>query len=129
MFEISDLKSKKLPELQEIAKGLNIAKFKTLKKLDLVYQILDVQASNPKIVEETSPANSPDVEVTKVKRSRIIKEKPKAGEKNNPFINKTNESSVPIEEKETVPVANIRKDDQKKDGIKSEGKVRPQHNN
>ncbi len=48
MFEISDLKAKKLPELQEIAKGLNVPKFKTLKKLDLVYQILDLQASNPK---------------------------------------------------------------------------------
>ena len=47
MFEISDLKAKKLPELQEIAKGLNVPKFKTLKKLDLVYQILDVQATNP----------------------------------------------------------------------------------
>ncbi len=50
MFEISDLKAKKLPELQEIAKELNIPKFKTIKKLDLVYQILDVQASNPKAV-------------------------------------------------------------------------------
>ena len=52
MFEISDLKSKKLPELQEIAKGLKIPKFKSMKKLDLVYQILDVQAANPKATEE-----------------------------------------------------------------------------
>ncbi|NJB72572.1 transcription termination factor Rho [Saonia flava] len=51
MFEISDLKTKKLPELQEIAKGLNVPKYKNLKKLDLVYQILDLQASNPKVVE------------------------------------------------------------------------------
>ncbi len=56
MFEISDLKSKKLPELQEIAKDLNVPKFKTLKKLDLVYQILDVQASNPKAVQEKTAA-------------------------------------------------------------------------
>lgn len=54
MFEISDLKAKKLPELQEIAKGLNVPKFRTLKKLDLVYQILDVQASNPKVVAEVA---------------------------------------------------------------------------
>ncbi|MUH34860.1 transcription termination factor Rho [Zobellia amurskyensis] len=54
MFEISDLKAKKLPELQEIAKGLNVPKFKTLKKLDLVYQILDVQAANPKVVAEVT---------------------------------------------------------------------------
>lgn len=40
----------KLPELQEIAKGLKVPKFKTLKKLDLVYQILDLQAADPKAV-------------------------------------------------------------------------------
>lgn len=56
MFEISDLKSKKLPELQEIAKGLKVPKFKTLKKLDLVYQILDVQAANPKVAAAIVPA-------------------------------------------------------------------------
>ena len=48
MFEISKLKEKKLPELQEIAQELKISKFKTLKKLDLVYKILDHQASNPR---------------------------------------------------------------------------------
>jgi len=47
MFEISKLKEKKLAELQEIAKELKISKYKTLKKLDLVYKILDHQASNP----------------------------------------------------------------------------------
>ncbi|MCL6265140.1 transcription termination factor Rho [Flagellimonas myxillae] len=70
MFEISDLKAKKLPELQEIAKGLNVPKFKTLKKLDLVYQILDVQASNPQAVKEkAAPAkeNTPQ----KPKRARM----------------------------------------------------------
>ncbi|MGI9549777.1 MAG: transcription termination factor Rho [Aurantibacter sp.] len=55
MFEISDLKAKKLPELQDIAKGLNVPKFKTLKKLDLVYQILDLQASNPKAAANARP--------------------------------------------------------------------------
>ena len=48
MFEISKLKEKKLSELQEIAEELKISKYKTLKKLDLVYKILDHQASNPK---------------------------------------------------------------------------------
>ena len=53
MFEISKLKEKKLSELQEIAEELKISKFKTLKKLDLVYKILDHQASNPETKEET----------------------------------------------------------------------------
>ena len=52
MFEISKLKEKKLSELQEIAESLKISKFKTLKKLDLVYKILDHQASNSE--EKTS---------------------------------------------------------------------------
>ena len=73
MFEISDLKSKKLPELQEIAKGLKVPKFKTLKKLDLVYQILDVQAANPKVAEAI--ASVPDLAQGKPterpKRSRV----------------------------------------------------------
>ena len=54
MFEISQLKEKKLPELQEIAKKLNISKYRSLKKLDLVYQILDHQAANP-----TTPTPAP----------------------------------------------------------------------
>ena len=47
MFEITQLKEKKLPELQEIAKELKIPRFSSLKKLDLIYQILDFQADNP----------------------------------------------------------------------------------
>lgn len=52
MFEISELKAKKLPELQEIAKNLNVPKYRTQKKLDLVYQILDYQATNPAKVKQ-----------------------------------------------------------------------------
>ena len=55
MFEISKLKEKKLPELQEIAEELKISKFKTLKKLDLVYKILDHQASNPETNKKEAP--------------------------------------------------------------------------
>ena len=54
MFEISKLKEQKLSELQEIAEKLNISKYKTLKKLDLVYKILDHQASNPENEEKNS---------------------------------------------------------------------------
>lgn len=55
MFQIADLKSKKLPELQDIAKGLNVPKFKQLRKLDLVYKILDLQAANPEVVKNLDP--------------------------------------------------------------------------
>ena len=81
MFEISDLKAKKLPELQEIAKGLNIPKFKTTKKLDLVYQILDVQASNPKAViakvEETAHKANPKPRRARAPRARAPRRPPR----------------------------------------------------
>ncbi len=69
MLEIIELKSKKLPELQDIANKLNIPKYKYMKKLDLIYQILDYQASNPVAVKEAvSPnavANKTEGEVSK----------------------------------------------------------------
>ena len=74
MFEISQLKEKKLPELQEIAKGLNVPKFSSLKKIDLVYQILDLQAANPKIVDSTVTTDK-EKRPQRTKRERINKPK------------------------------------------------------
>jgi transcription termination factor Rho len=65
MFDIDELKEMKLLELQEIAQKIDVPKFRQLKKLDLVYQILDVQASNPKQVKEKAG------EVQRPKRKRI----------------------------------------------------------
>jgi len=47
MLEISDLKTKRLPELQYIAKQLKMKRITGLKKIDLIYNILDYQAANP----------------------------------------------------------------------------------
>ena len=74
MFEIDGLKKKKLLELQEIAEKIGVPKFRQLKKLDLVYQILDVQATNPKqVIEKTSQENKP-------KRKRITKKEGTTGD-------------------------------------------------
>ena len=67
MFDIDELKEKKLLELQEIAQKIGVPKFRQLKKLDLVYQILDVQAANPKEVKEKI------ADQDKPKRKRIVK--------------------------------------------------------
>ena len=74
MFEISQLKEKKLPELQELAKELNVPKFKSLKKIDLVYQILDLQAANPTIVAPSAPPAAA-VKTPRPRRERISKPK------------------------------------------------------
>jgi len=67
MFEIDKLKEMKLLELQELAQNIGVPKFRQLKKLDLVYQILDVQASTPKkVLEQTAHSDKP-------KRKRILK--------------------------------------------------------
>ncbi len=86
MFEISDLKAKKLPELQEIAKELNIPKFKTIKKLDLVYQILDVQASNPKAVAATviEPKEKAEAKPRKARAPRKVAPKKEVEDKKAP---------------------------------------------
>ena len=86
MFEISKLKEKKLSELQEIAEELKISKYKTLKKLDLVYKILDHQASNP---------DEKDVEKTEKRDSAKSKFKTRnRTNKNNPSDKKLNEDKT-----------------------------------
>ena len=72
MFEISELKAKKLADLQEIAKSIGLTKTSQLKKLDLVYQILDVQAANP-AKESSSPKAEEKPRTEKPKRKRVVK--------------------------------------------------------
>ena len=79
MFEISQLKELKLSDLQDIAQKLNVPKYRTLKKSELVYQILDLQAANPDAVktelpktETTTSAPTPE-KGSKPKRDRIQK--------------------------------------------------------
>ncbi|MGB5500396.1 MAG: transcription termination factor Rho, partial [Maribacter sp.] len=123
MFEISDLKLKKLPELQEIAMGLKVPKFKTLKKLDLVYQILDVQAANPKATAEIAPPPAENKPPASPKRSRVVAErktvKPKK-ENARTEANVAPQTPVKIEPKEVHrpnprpnPNQNVKKDHQK----------------
>ncbi|WP_400072506.1 transcription termination factor Rho [Zobellia russellii] len=127
MFEISDLKAKKLPELQEIAKGLNVPKFKTLKKLDLVYQILDVQAANPKVVAEVTAPKTEEKPKPKPKprarKPRIAPEAKKPETKTAAPAPKENP-----ETKESTPTqAEVKKPRPRP--VKREPKNNPQHKN
>jgi len=56
MYEIATLKSKKLPELQEIAKALGVKRITGLKKMELIYQIIDTVAAAPGDVIEVKPS-------------------------------------------------------------------------
>ena len=75
MFEISELKAKTLAELQVVAKSIGVSKISQLKKLDLVYQILDTQAADPSKAEKTlvAPKKEEPIKIEKPKRKRVIK--------------------------------------------------------
>ena len=47
MYTIEDLNVRLLSELKDIAEELGVKNFKKLAKKDLIYKILDEQASNP----------------------------------------------------------------------------------
>ena len=110
MFEIEALKEKKLPELQEIAEKIGVPKYRQLKKLDLVYQILDVQATKP--IEKEEKPRKP-----RPQRKRIAK--PQADAKAIP------EAKAPAEKKEETK--EVVKVDPPKPQQKKQPKERQQH--
>ena len=57
MYEIEKLRSKKINDLQEIAKTLKIKVSKNLKKEDLIYKIIDHISSVPSDEKEKKPLN------------------------------------------------------------------------
>ena len=145
MFEISQLKEKKLPELQDIAKELNMTKYRSLKKLDLVYKILDHQAANPKTQKAPTPATAQKPEANKrpqrQRRERVQKprenknqkaiefNKDKEVPKNEPNpkeVTKEVAKVAPVEAKKETPVKNQRQPNARKE---SDNREKPQNNN
>jgi len=98
MYDIISLNQKLVSELKEIAKELQISKVKGVKKEDLIYQILDHQALNPK--KESNPRKP-------ITKKKATSPKPKA---------KKEEKTVEAEKKETVDAKKITED--KKEAIK-----------
>lgn len=125
MFEISDLKAMKLPELQKIAENLKVPKYKTLKKLDLVYQILDLQASNPKVVKETAVAEV-TASTEEKKREHTPKPRPRKTNQDNATDEKAPRAShqkrVPKNDSADTESASehVKKDPVKKEHVKKE---------
>lgn len=88
MYDIIELNNKKVEELKEIAKQLEVKGFNKLKKQDLVYQILDHQAVKPLTPiknEPKAPAKEPrKVEETKEPAKRPERPKPAQKKPNAP---------------------------------------------
>lgn len=131
MFEISELKAKKLPELQEIAQKLKVPKYRSLKKLDLVYQILDFQAANPDVVkkEVTKDSNEESKKPTQQRKPRQrVQKKPEQNptqQKMELDDKKDDKSSQPNDKKDT---RNNQKNNQSNDN-RSKNSNDNKHNN
>jgi len=104
MYDIIALNSKLVGELREIAKDLNIPKFESLKKQELVYKILDTQA----VAGTKKGGEEPEADKTK----KVRKPKPgaeDAGDLFKPTVEQdTRFVSLDTDKKETVePVAPV----------------------
>ena len=99
MYDILELKSKLLPALQDIAKNLNIPKYRTLKKMDLVYQILDVQAINPKATSKTITTPKTEVANSNTQKNTNQNIKPNKPRAMEPNKNTDTKTASPAKEK------------------------------
>jgi transcription termination factor Rho len=126
MFEIETLKAKKLADLQEIAATLKIARYKTLKKQDLIYQILDLQAQKPEEVvkheirEKSSKEEKSTIEAVKENQNTNTNRRPRARTQTNPA------EGASLETKQEVKIEN--KEEQTTDNTQRGSRNQPRNN-
>ncbi len=108
LFSIENLKQKKLAELQELAKKLGIKKYYHLKKMELIYKLLDFYSENGEKIKEifasepaaeTQPAQQ--AEKPKSRRGRKPKQKtaePKESQDTKPKTEPTAQESARSEQ-------------------------------
>ena len=117
MYKLEQLNTKKVSELQSIAKDLNIKKTENLNKKELAYAILDYQAENAKTAEKPVKKQRTRTKTIITKSKPIIK-----GEEIS--TDKTQKKDKPkIEDPITIKKVKA----EKKDVIKNEAK-KPVHN-
>ena len=75
MIDIHTLNKKLLPELKDIAKDLGVPRYQKLKKQELVYEILDVQAKQLSVEKKSEEARK--------QREKKQKDNPKPKRNNN----------------------------------------------
>lgn len=119
MYDILELNKKLLPELKDIAKGMNIKKIETLRKQELIYRILDQQAID---------AAEADSKKSKSKGSENRGKKPERAKQGRPNTNKQ-----PVSESKPKPERTPENEEAKPDEVKpiaqeNEGKGKSQTN-
>ena len=115
MFEISELKAKKLAELQAIAKQIGLTKISQLKKLDLIYKIIDALAEATKEETTKKTATSDTKEKTEKPKRKRISKKNAPEQEAKPVEQKVEKKPQVVNEpKKEAPKANSNKPNDKK---------------
>ncbi len=102
MYDIIELNNKLVGELKEIAKNLNIPKYESLKKQELIYKILDQQAINaPSTKEEKNTASNEPQRTLRPRKVRLdnIDTEPKTKEVSGSGFFHNDEFSIDIDHK------------------------------
>ena len=80
MYKLDDLQKKKVANLKEIASKLNLKKFEKLNKTDLIYKILDEQATTSS-KETKIPPKKKERFIQKTTTIKSNKKKPVSNQK------------------------------------------------
>src|SRR5690554_4813809 len=118
MYNIEELKIRLLSELKEIAEELGVKNFKTLKKDDLVYAILDQQAITP---EKALPKKKPSKVELENAEAGVQKEESKpsdpVAEGEKPKFKRQNVTAVPKEPEQAEASKKSADNKKKKDQV------------
>ncbi len=125
-----------MPELQNIASQLKVPKYRSLKKLDLVYQILDQQAANPEaaknlesaaVATETKESRNPKSQ-SKPQRSKTTRTKNQSQKEQQKMDFKDSDKNQNSSDQKTDATQKDQKADQsKKSGNGQNDKKQNQH--
>ncbi len=107
MLTFSELKAKKLPELQEIAKAISVPKYRSYKKTDLVDAIIALQntSETPTSSTDTTTTQSSDTNTEENKPKRRRTKRTTALSNDRKSTVNTTEKTVKTDTKETPIVA------------------------
>ena len=105
MYEIATLREKKLADLQEIAKKLGLKKISALKKLDLIYQIIDYVSANPP-EQKRSPEKAEAQPAIKKENKPQRKERPRKDPEQRKTIQEKNEDKESQGESKNIDAGN-----------------------
>ncbi len=125
MLDIHSLNKKLLQELKDIAKDLGVPKYQKLKKQELVYEILDVQATQASVTKSPTDSSEP------TEKKQPVKKKIGSDRKPNPNQNKSDKpkSNNPNQNKPKPNNPNQNNPNQNKNNPKLEDGQKKIHDN